>query len=49
MLNVTVVDPTETGFLTVYPMGEPLPTASNLNFTPCRTVPNHVIATVDLD
>ena len=49
MLNVTAVDPTETSFLTVYPMGEPLPTASNLNFTPGRTVPNHVIATVGAD
>jgi uncharacterized protein (DUF1501 family) len=46
VLNVTVVDPTETSFLTVYPMGQPLPTASNLNFTPGSTVPNQVIATV---
>jgi uncharacterized protein (DUF1501 family) len=46
VLNVTAVDPTETGFLTVYPSGKPLPNASNLNFTPGRTVPNQVIATV---
>ena len=46
VLNVTVVDPTETSFLTVYPMGQPLPTASNLNFTAGSTVPNQVIATV---
>lgn len=46
VLNVTVVDPTETSFLIVYPMGHPLPTASNLNFTPGSTVPNQVIATV---
>jgi uncharacterized protein (DUF1501 family) len=46
VLNVTAVDPTETGFLTVYPTGKPLPNASNLNFTPGRTVPNQVIATV---
>jgi uncharacterized protein (DUF1501 family) len=49
VLNVTVVDPTETSFLTVYPMGQPLPTASNLNFTPGSTVPNQVIATVGQD
>ena len=46
VLNVTAVDPTETGFLTVYPAGKALPNASNLNFTPGRTVPNQVIATV---
>jgi uncharacterized protein (DUF1501 family) len=46
VLNVTAVDPTETGFLTIYPAGKPLPNASNLNFTPGRTVPNQVIATV---
>jgi uncharacterized protein (DUF1501 family) len=46
VVNMTVVDPTETGFLTVYPTGKPLPNASNLNFTPGRTVPNQVIATV---
>ena len=46
VLNVTVVDPTETSFLTVYPMGQALPTTSNLNFTPGSTVPNQVIATV---
>jgi uncharacterized protein (DUF1501 family) len=43
VLNVTVVDPTETSFLTVYPMGQPLPTTSNLNFTPGSTVPNQVM------
>jgi hypothetical protein len=46
VLNVTVVDPTETSFLTVYPLGQPLPTVSNLNFTPGSTVPNQVIATI---
>ncbi len=46
VLNVTVVDPTEASFLTVYPMGQPLPTTSNLNFAPGNTVPNQVIATV---
>ncbi len=43
-LNVTVTEPTASGFLTVYPTGAPRPTASNLNFTPGRTVPNLVNA-----
>ena len=46
VLNMTVTDPSATGFLTVYPMGKALPVASNLNFVPGRTVPNQVIATV---
>ena len=46
VLNMTAVDPSETGFITVYPKGQILPVASNLNFTPGRTVPNQVIATV---
>jgi hypothetical protein len=44
VLNVTVTGPTAAGFLTVWPSGEPLPTASNLNFTPGLTAPNLVIA-----
>ena len=40
--NVTVTDPTATGFLTVSPEGEALPTSSNLNFTKGDTVPNLV-------
>ena len=43
-LNVTVTEPTASGFLTVYPTGAPRPTASNLNFTPGQTVPNLVNA-----
>ncbi len=31
-LNVTVVDPSGNGYLTVYPAGKPAPTASNINF-----------------
>jgi hypothetical protein len=38
--NVTVVDPNQFGFLTAYPSGSALPTASNVNFAPGRTVPN---------
>jgi hypothetical protein len=41
-LNVTVTGPTSSGYLTVYPDGAALPTASNLNFTAGETVPNLV-------
>jgi hypothetical protein len=42
-MNVTVTEPTASGFLTVYPRGSPQPLASNLNFTPGKTVPNLVV------
>lgn len=42
VMNVTAVDPTRAGFLTVYPSGTPLPTISNLNFGPGATVANLV-------
>lgn len=38
VLNVTATQATQSGYLTVYP--GTLPTASTLNFTPGRTVPN---------
>lgn len=44
-LNVTVTDPTGTGYVSVYPCGA-APTASNLNFEVGDTVPNAVIAQV---
>ncbi|WP_030438056.1 right-handed parallel beta-helix repeat-containing protein [Actinoplanes subtropicus] len=40
--TVTVTQPTASGFLTVYPDGQELPTASNLNFSAGQTVPNLV-------
>ena len=43
VLNVTVTNPTTSGYLTVYPHGGSRPTASNLNFVPGQTVPNRVI------
>jgi len=43
VMNVTVTGPTGDGFLTVYPSGGPRPNASNLNFTPGKTVPNLVV------
>lgn len=46
VLNVTVTEPVGQGFVTVYPCGEPVPTAANLNFRPGQTVANLVIAKV---
>ena len=46
ILNVTAVRPTRVGYLTVWPTGEPLPLASNLNFVPGQIVPNLVICKV---
>ena len=46
-LNVTVTEPTASGFLTVWPAGRSQPLASNLNFVPGQTVPNAVIAGVN--
>ncbi|MCU1396362.1 MAG: hypothetical protein JWM34_4790 [Ilumatobacteraceae bacterium] len=45
-LNVTVTNPTGSGYLTVYPAGTHAPTASNLNFIPGQTIPNMVIVPV---
>jgi len=44
VLNVTVTEPTGEGFITVWPTGTSMPTASNLNFVPHQTVPNLVVA-----
>jgi hypothetical protein len=46
-LNVTAVDSAEAGFATVFPCGEAVPTASNLNVSKGQTVPNAVIARPD--
>ncbi len=46
VLNVTVTNTTSDGFLTVYPAGRPLPTASNLNWRATQTVPNLVTVPV---
>ncbi|MCL4449200.1 MAG: hypothetical protein M1483_00440 [Actinobacteria bacterium] len=42
VLNVTAIQPTTNGFLTIWPAGSSQPTASSLNFTPSDTVPNLV-------
>lgn len=46
VLNLTAVGPTEHSHLTVWPAGGQVPTASNLNFPPGRTIPNLVTAKV---
>ncbi|WP_035799736.1 DUF1565 domain-containing protein [Kitasatospora mediocidica] len=45
-LNVTVTDPKAEGFLTVYPHGQALPTASNMNWVAGQTVANQVVVPV---
>jgi hypothetical protein len=43
VVNVTATAPTTSGFVTVYPDGKSLPTASNLNFSANETIPNLVV------
>ena len=42
LLNVTVADPDASGYLTVFPCGQSVPTASNLNFRARQTISNFV-------
>jgi hypothetical protein len=49
VVNVTVTGPRAGGFVTVYPSGTPMPTASNLNFTAGLSVPNLVTVKVGAD
>ncbi len=48
-LNVTAVAPTGTGWVTVYPCGEPQPNASNLNVVNGVNVANAVVAQLGED
>ncbi len=48
-LNVTVTNPREDGHLIVYPSGQAVPTASNLNFTAGQTIANSVVVPVGAD
>ena len=48
-LNVTVVTPTDSGFLTVFPKGTAPPTASTLNYTAGQIVPNGTLVKVGAD
>ncbi|MDQ1422827.1 MAG: hypothetical protein QOD72_325 [Acidimicrobiaceae bacterium] len=49
VLNVTSDGPTDVGFVTVYPSGAALPTASNLNTRPGEARANLVVAPVGPD
>jgi len=46
VLNVTVTNPTASGYLTVFPTGGTPPVVSNLNFVAGQAVPNRVIVKV---
>ena len=48
-VNVTAINPTLAGFLTVFPCGEQIPVASTLNFTPGAIVPNSAVVKVGAD
>lgn len=47
VLNVTAVDPTTGGYLTVYPADTTQPLASNVNYRPAQAVPNRVVVRLD--
>ena len=49
VLNVTVTEAQGAGFVTVYPCGTPIPTASNLNYVAGSTIANLVISKVGTD
>lgn len=49
VLNVTAVQPSAGGYLTVYPDGTSRPTASNVNMSQGITVPNRVIVPLGSD
>jgi hypothetical protein len=46
MLNVTAIEATNPGFMTVFPCGTAVPTASNLNYAAGQTIPNAVVAKI---
>jgi hypothetical protein len=46
IFNATAVQPSASGFLTVFPCGQSIPETSSLNFTPGAIVPNLVISAV---
>jgi endonuclease YncB( thermonuclease family) len=46
VLNLTATEPTSAGFLTVFPAGQPVPLASNVNFAAGQTKANAVTAGV---
>ena len=48
-LNITVVSPAASGFITVWPCGVNRPLASNINFEAGTVIPNGVIASLGAD
>ncbi len=48
-LNLTVTEPTATGYLTVFPSGTALPLASSIDFVAGQTLANMVVAKVGAD
>jgi hypothetical protein len=46
-VNITVVNPSAAGFVTVYPCGPAPPLASNVNFVAGEVVANGALATFD--
>jgi hypothetical protein len=48
-LNVTVTQPVQPGFVTVFPCGDEVPTASNVNYATGQTVPNLVTVPLSAD
>jgi parallel beta-helix repeat protein len=46
VLNVTVVGPSATGYLTVYPTAGTRPATSNIDFVAAQTVPNLVVVPI---
>ncbi|AUG79767.1 hypothetical protein CFP65_5054 [Kitasatospora sp. MMS16-BH015] len=49
VLNVTAVNPSQSGYLSVYPTGTPRPATSNVNFVAGQTVPNLVTVPTGTD
>src|SRR5262249_47205937 len=46
VMNLTVTDPDTSGYLTAFPSGQAVPTASNVNFVGGQTVPNLVVVPI---
>jgi hypothetical protein len=49
VLNVTVTEAERPGFVTVYPCGTPVPTASNINYLAGSTVANLVVSKIGIN
>jgi hypothetical protein len=49
VVNVTAVNPTSTGYITVWPSGTALQQTSNLNFQAGQNIPNLVVVPVGAD